>query len=96
MTVGTITGGKPVPMYILARLNTNGQGIVLANAYKDLNIRTDSSPLKEAFAKTRAEWRAQNQQEQIKVAVTFPGAPMICGCATGWLPAALILRRTFL
>ncbi|MDR5638369.1 CmpA/NrtA family ABC transporter substrate-binding protein [Thermosynechococcus sp. PP45] len=73
MTVGTITGGKPVPMYILARLNTNGQGIVLANAYKDLNIRTDSSPLKEAFAKTRAERRAQNQQEQIKVAVTFPG-----------------------
>ncbi|MEN9266186.1 MAG: CmpA/NrtA family ABC transporter substrate-binding protein, partial [Thermostichales cyanobacterium BF4_bins_65] len=46
MTVGSITGGKPVPMYILARLNTNGQGIVLANAYKDLNITTDSRPLK--------------------------------------------------
>lgn len=73
MTVGTITGGKPVPMYILARLNTNGQGIVLANAYKDLNISTDSRPLKEAFAKTRAERRARNQEEDIKVAVTFPG-----------------------
>lgn len=73
MTVGSITGGKPVPMYILARLNTNGQGIVLANAYKDLNISTDSRPLKEAFAKTRAERRARNQEEDIKVAATFPG-----------------------
>ncbi|BAC08902.1 CmpA/NrtA family ABC transporter substrate-binding protein [Thermosynechococcus vestitus] len=73
MTVGKITGGKPVPMYILARLNTNGQGILLANAYKDLNISTDSRPLKEAFAKTRAERRARNQNEEIKVAVTFPG-----------------------
>lgn len=54
MSAGTITGGKKVPMYILARLNTNGQGIVLANAYKGLDIRTDSSPLKEAFAKVRA------------------------------------------
>lgn len=73
MTVGTITGGKKVPLYILARLNTNGQGIVLANAYKDLNVSIDSSPLKEAFAKTRAERRARNQEEDIKVAVTFPG-----------------------
>ncbi|AXY68589.1 ABC transporter substrate-binding protein [Thermosynechococcus sichuanensis E542] len=73
MTAGTITGGKKVPMYILARLNTNGQGIVLASAYKDLNITTDSRPLKDAFAKTRAERRARNQEEDIKVAVTFPG-----------------------
>ncbi|BCX12265.1 MAG: nitrate/nitrite transport system substrate-binding protein [Thermosynechococcus sp.] len=73
MTAGTITGGKKVPMYILARLNTNGQGILLANAYKGLGISTDSSPLKEAFAKTRAERRARNQEENIKIAVTFPG-----------------------
>ncbi|MFN4195264.1 MAG: CmpA/NrtA family ABC transporter substrate-binding protein [Thermosynechococcus sp.] len=73
MTAGTITSGKKVPMYILARLNTNGQGIVLGNAYKDLNIRTDSAPLKEAFAKTRAERRARNQDPEIKVAMTFPG-----------------------
>lgn len=73
MSAGTITGGKKVPMYILARLNTNGQGIVLANAYKALDIRTDSTPLKEAFAKVRAERRARNQDPEIKVAMTFPG-----------------------
>jgi nitrate/nitrite transport system substrate-binding protein len=73
MTAGTITGGKKVPMYILARLNTNGQGILLANTYKGLDVSTDSSPLKEAFAKARAERRTRNQEENIKVAVTFPG-----------------------
>ncbi|ATS18913.1 CmpA/NrtA family ABC transporter substrate-binding protein [Parathermosynechococcus lividus] len=67
MTAGTITDGKKVPMYILARLNTNGQGILLANTYKDLKVGTDSSPLKEAFAKTKA------QGKEVKVAVTFPG-----------------------
>ncbi len=67
MTAGTITDGKKVPMYILARLNTNGQGILLANTYKDLNVTTDSSPLKEAFAKAKA------QGKEIKVAMTFPG-----------------------
>lgn len=73
MTAGTITGGKKVPMYILARLNTNGQGIVLGNAYKDLNIGTDSAPLKEAFARIRAERHNRNQAPEIKVAMTFPG-----------------------
>ena len=34
MALGTITQGKPIPMYILARLNTNGQAISVANAYK--------------------------------------------------------------
>ncbi|HIK38155.1 MAG: CmpA/NrtA family ABC transporter substrate-binding protein [Geminocystis sp.] len=67
MTTGTITSGKKVPMYILARLNTNGQGIVLANAYKELKVSTDSSPLKKAFAKARAAGK------EVKVAVTFPG-----------------------
>jgi len=73
MTAGTITGGKKVPMYIVARLNTNGQGILLANTYKDLNVSTDSSPLKEPFAKLRAELRARNPQDDVKVAMTFPG-----------------------
>ncbi len=67
MATGTITGGKKVPMYILARLNTNGQGIVVGNAHKDLKVGLDCTPLKEAFAKARAAGR------EIKVAVTFPG-----------------------
>jgi nitrate/nitrite transport system substrate-binding protein len=68
MTAGTITkGGAKVPMNILARLNVNGQGISLSNAYSDLKVSTDSSPLKEAFAKGKAEGR------EMKCAVTFPG-----------------------
>ena len=68
MSTGKITkGNQKVPMYILARLNVNGQGISLANSYKDLKIGADSSPLKEAFAKTKAA------KGDIKCAVTFPG-----------------------
>lgn len=61
MALGTITkGNQPVPMYILARLNTNGQAISISKKYLDLKVGTDSKALKEAFA---------NQ----KVAMTFPG-----------------------
>ncbi|MEB3312141.1 MAG: CmpA/NrtA family ABC transporter substrate-binding protein [Snowella sp.] len=63
ISLGTVTNGKPVPMYILARLNVNGQGIQLSNNYKDLKIGLDTKPLKEAFAKVTAP----------KVAMTFPG-----------------------
>ncbi|WP_448604274.1 CmpA/NrtA family ABC transporter substrate-binding protein [Thermoleptolyngbya sp.] len=68
MSAGTITkGNQKIPMNILARLNVNGQAISLANSYKDLKISTDSTPLKEAFAKAKAE------KGEIKAAVTFPG-----------------------
>jgi nitrate/nitrite transport system substrate-binding protein len=68
MSLGTITKTKqPVPMYILARLNTNGQAISLANTYKDLKVALDSKPLKESFAKAKAGGK------EVKVAMTFPG-----------------------
>lgn len=67
MTLGTITDGTPVPMRILARLNVDGQGISVANSYRDLNIGVDSSPLKEAFATARAAGGDP------KCAGTFPG-----------------------
>lgn len=67
ISTGKVTDGKPVPMYILARLNVNGQGIQLSNTYKDLDVSTDSSLLKEAFAKEKAAGK------DIKVAMTFPG-----------------------
>jgi nitrate/nitrite transport system substrate-binding protein len=61
MTLGTITkGNQPVPMNIVARLNTNGQAISLSKKYLDLKVGTDSKALKAALA---------NQ----KIAVTFPG-----------------------
>jgi nitrate/nitrite transport system substrate-binding protein len=69
MTMGLITKTKqPLPMYILARLNTNGQAISVANTYKDLKVGTDSKALKEAFAKAKAGGKSE-----IKVAMTFPG-----------------------
>ncbi len=68
MATGKITkGNQKIPMYILSRLNVNGQGITLANSYKDLKIGADSAPLKEAFAKAKAA------KGEIKCAVTFPG-----------------------
>lgn len=67
MTTGKITDGKPVPMYILARLNLNGQAISITNTYKDLNVGLKSDPLKQAFAK------AKSGGQDVKCAVTFPG-----------------------
>ena len=68
ISLGTITqGGTKVPMYILARLNTNGQAISLANTYKDLKVGVDSSVLRETLAKSKASGK------ELKAAVTFPG-----------------------
>jgi nitrate/nitrite transport system substrate-binding protein len=68
MTLGVITqNNQPLPMKILSRLNLDGQAISVAQAYADLKIGTDASPLKELFAKKKAEGA------MAKVAVTFPG-----------------------
>ncbi len=68
MTLGTITqNNQPLPMKILARLNLDGQAISVAQAYADLKVGTDAKPLKEVFAKKKADGA------MAKVAVTFPG-----------------------
>jgi nitrate/nitrite transport system substrate-binding protein len=68
LTAGKITkGNRPVPMNILARLNTNGQGITVADAYRDLKLDVKSSKLK-ATADAGAK-----KNEKLKVAMTFPG-----------------------
>ncbi|MGF1569108.1 MAG: CmpA/NrtA family ABC transporter substrate-binding protein [Nodosilinea sp.] len=67
ISAGTVTDGKKVPMYILARLNTNGQGISLSNDYLDMKVEVDSTPLKEVFAQRKSEGK------DIKAAMTFPG-----------------------
>lgn len=65
---GRITSGNgKIPMYILARLNVDGQGISIANKYKELDVRLDSAPLK-----TRLE-QAKASSNVFKYAVTFPG-----------------------
>ena len=68
MTLGKITQNNvPLPMKILARLNLDGQAISVASAYADAKAGTDSSVLREIFAKKKAEGA------MAKVAMTFPG-----------------------
>ncbi len=64
---GKVTNGKKVPMYILARLNVNGQGISLSNEFKEAKIGLKSDALKEVFAKQKAAGK------DLKCAMTFPG-----------------------
>lgn len=66
MTTGKITK-QPVPMYILARLNTNGQAISISKSHADLKLDLDSSKLKETLTK------AKSAGKEMKAAVTFPG-----------------------
>ncbi|MFZ4410411.1 MAG: CmpA/NrtA family ABC transporter substrate-binding protein, partial [Paracraurococcus sp.] len=62
MTAGRITqNNQPVPMAILARLNTNGQAISVAEKHKALGAKLDASPLKKVLT------------PDSKVAVTFRG-----------------------
>lgn len=72
LSEGIVTDGRPVPMYILARLNVNGQGICLSNDYRDLEVGVDSTPLKERFAERRAAG------EDLRAAMTFPGGTHDC------------------
>ena len=68
ISAGKVTQNNlPVPMYILARLSLGSQGISVAQEYADTKVGLDSSPLKAAFAKKRAEGK------DVKVAMTFPG-----------------------
>jgi nitrate/nitrite transport system substrate-binding protein len=50
LATGEISYGIKIPVYILARLNVNGQGISVANTYENLKLNLDSSPLKPYFA----------------------------------------------
>ena len=58
---------QPLPMYTLLNLNEDCQALSVSNEYKDLKVGTDSSALKEAFAKKKASGK------EVKVAMTFPG-----------------------
>jgi nitrate/nitrite transport system substrate-binding protein len=67
MTLGLNTkGNKPVPMYILARLNLNNQAISVAAKYADLNLSTDASPLKPYVM------QAKKRKAPLTFAMTFP------------------------
>ena len=61
------TNNLPMPMYILARLNLDSQGISVAAEYKDTGVGLESSKLKAAFEKKKADGK------EVKMAMTFPG-----------------------
>lgn len=50
IATGEITYGRKIPIYLMARMNVNGQGVSLANAYKNLNLGLDSFALKSVLA----------------------------------------------
>ncbi|MFD2184574.1 CmpA/NrtA family ABC transporter substrate-binding protein [Rhodoplanes azumiensis] len=58
---------QPLPMYTLLNLNEDCQAISVSNEYKDLKIEKDSSPLKAAFERKKA------QGKELTAAMTFPG-----------------------
>lgn len=63
----TMQNNVPVPMYTLLQLNEDMQGISVSNEYKDLNVRADSSPLKQAFE------RKKSRGGELTAAMTYPG-----------------------
>jgi len=68
ISTGKVTkNSQKVPMYILARLNTNGQCISVSNRYKAAGVTTDAKTLKAAFADMRKAGK------EVKCAMTFPG-----------------------
>jgi nitrate/nitrite transport system substrate-binding protein len=67
MTTGAVTGGRPTPMYILARLNLNGQGISVGNDLKAVKVGVRSGGAKAKFAQLKAAGNIA------KVAMTFRG-----------------------
>ncbi len=68
ITAGKVTQNNvPVPMQILARLNTNGQCISVAQEYLTQKIALDAKVFKAAIEKKKASGKS------VKAAMTFPG-----------------------
>jgi nitrate/nitrite transport system substrate-binding protein len=68
ISAGKVTQNNvPTPMYILARLNLNGQCISVAKEYEDLKVDVHTKNFKVALEKKKASGKS------IKAAMTFPG-----------------------
>ena len=68
LTAGKITKTKqPLPMYILARLNVNGQGLSLSNEFLKEKVTLSDPKLKQIADKKKASGKL------LKAAMTFPG-----------------------
>jgi nitrate/nitrite transport system substrate-binding protein len=67
LTTGQATGGKPLPMYTLARLNLNGQAISVGNDLKAVKVNVQSGGARAKFAQLKAS------NNIAKIAMTFRG-----------------------
>src|SRR5438270_3622659 len=68
ISAGKVTqNNQPTPMYILARLNLNGQCISVAKEFADVRVGVDTKPFKTALDAKKASGKA------VKAAMTFPG-----------------------
>ena len=68
LTTGAISKSKkPVPMFILARLNTNGQAISASNEFLKYKFSTKSPTISKAITEKN------KTGDKFKAAVTFPG-----------------------
>lgn len=68
ISAGKVTQNNvPTPMYIMARLNLNGQCISVAKEYEDIKVGVDTSIFKPALEKKKASGKS------VKAAMTFPG-----------------------
>ena len=68
LTAGKITKTKqPLPMYILARLNVNGQGLSLSNEFLKEKVTLQDPKIKQIADKKKASGKL------LKAAMTFPG-----------------------
>ena len=68
ISTGKVTqNNQPLPMSIVARLNLDSQAISVSQDYKDAGAGIDVTPLKEVFARRKAEGK------DVTVAMTFPG-----------------------
>ncbi|MFM9073236.1 MAG: CmpA/NrtA family ABC transporter substrate-binding protein, partial [Cyanobium sp.] len=67
---GAITNGKKVPMYVLAMLMSQGNGIAAANSVKDGNLSVDLKSTSPGFF----EGFEKKQGRKFKAAYTFPKA----------------------
>ncbi|NJR66443.1 MAG: ABC transporter substrate-binding protein [Leptolyngbyaceae cyanobacterium CRU_2_3] len=66
LATGEISFKRPIPVYLLARLNLNGQGISVPNTYQNLKLGLDSTPLKSIIAQKKS------LGETVRCAVPFP------------------------
>lgn len=77
LATGEISFKRPIPVYLLARLNLNGQGISVPNTYQNLKLGLDSTPLKSIIAQKNLSVK------RFVARCPFPDVQQISFCAGG-------------